>query len=95
MKIIQQICTSKITYVVSLLKQIEQIADVAFDDIKLQQLFDDFLVFENLEVLDFLEECTLDAMSMCVTRLLLWFNLFAHQLDSWSHLFKKMINVGL
>jgi hypothetical protein len=71
MKIIQQICTSKITYVVSLLKQIEQIADVAFDDIKLQQLFDDFLVFENLEVLDFLEECTLDAMSMCVTRLLL------------------------
>jgi hypothetical protein len=32
MKIIQQICTSEITCVVSLLKQIEQIADVAFDD---------------------------------------------------------------
>jgi hypothetical protein len=40
-----------------------------------------------LEVLDFLEECTLEATSMCVTRLLLWFNLFAHQLDSWSHSF--------
>ncbi len=80
MKIIQQICTSKITCVVSLLQQIEQIADVAFDDIGLQQLFDDSLMFKNLEVLDFLEECTFEATSMCVT---------------WSHLFKKMNNVGL
>ncbi len=71
MKIIQQICTSKITCVVSLLKQIEQITNVAFDDIRLQQLFDDSLVFKNLEMLDFLEECTLEATLMCVTRLLL------------------------
>jgi hypothetical protein len=68
MKIIQQISTSKITCVVSLLKQI---ADVAFDDIRLQQLFDDFVVFKNLEMLDFLEECTFEATSMCVIRLLL------------------------
>lgn len=71
MKIIQQFCTSKITCVVSLLKQIEQIANVAFDDIRLQQLFDDSLVFKHLEMLDFLEECTLEATSMCVTRMLL------------------------
>jgi hypothetical protein len=56
---------------VSLLKQIEQITNVAFDDIRLQQLFDDSLVFKNLEMLDFLEECTLEATLMCVTRLLL------------------------
>jgi hypothetical protein len=56
---------------VSLLKQIEQIANVAFDDIRLQQLFDDSLVFKHLEMLDFLEECTLEATSMCVTRMLL------------------------
>jgi hypothetical protein len=71
MKIIQQICTSKITCVVSLLKQIKQIVDVVFNDIRLKQLFDDSLVFKNLEVLDFLEECTLEATLMCVTRRLL------------------------
>jgi hypothetical protein len=46
MKIIEQICTSKITCVVSLLKQIEQIVDVVFDDIRLKQLFDDSLLFK-------------------------------------------------
>ncbi len=71
MKIIQQICTSKITCVVSLLKQIKQIVDVVFNDIRLKQLFHDSLVFKNLEVLDFLEECTLEATLMCVTRRLL------------------------
>jgi hypothetical protein len=56
---------------VSLLKQIEKIVDVAFDDIRLQQLFDDSLLFKNLEVLDFLEECTFETTLMCVIRLLL------------------------
>jgi hypothetical protein len=60
-----------ITRVVSLLKQIKQIVDVVFNDIRLKQLFHDSLVFKNLEVLDFLEECTLEATLMCVTRRLL------------------------
>jgi hypothetical protein len=49
------------------------IVDAALDGIKLPKLFDDSPMFKNLELLDFLEECTYEAMLICVTRLLLWF----------------------
>jgi hypothetical protein len=41
---------------VSLLKQIEQIVDVALDGIILPQLFDDSPMFKKLELLDFPKE---------------------------------------
>jgi hypothetical protein len=56
---------------VSLLKEIEQIIDATLDGIKLPQVFDDSPMFKILKLLDFLEECTYEAMLICVTRLLL------------------------